>query len=110
MFDGDLGKRAVKGAISAEPFIDDDAKGILVAGRAGMRLHLFWDHVGNGSGGLLLATTHIRVTILIRETIPLRATTRVAPTEGLVYYCDAEVTKQNLVSASQQHILRFDVT
>src|SRR5258706_5430482 len=94
MFNGDLGKRAVKGAIPAEPFIDDDAKGVLIASRAGMRLHLFWGHVGNGSSGVLL-------------TAPLhRAVTR---PEGLVYDCDAEVAEQNLVIASQQHVLRLDV-
>src|SRR5260370_23992292 len=103
MFNGDLGKRAVRGAIPAEPFIDDDAKGVLIASRAGMRMHLFWGHVGNGSGGVLLTA------LLHRAVTHIRATTRVAGPEGLVYDCDAEVAEQNLVIASQQHVLRLDV-
>src|SRR5258708_17110642 len=103
MFNGDLGKRAVKGAIPAEPFIDDDAKGVLIASRAGMRLHLFWGHVGNGSGGVLLTA------LLHRAVTHIRATTRVAGPEGLVSDCDAEVAEQNLVIASQPHVLPLDV-
>ena len=38
---------------TAQPFIDHDAQGILIAGRAGMSLELFRCHVGDGPGCLL---------------------------------------------------------
>ncbi len=41
MLDSDFCKRALKGAISAQPFIDHNAKGILITGGAWMGFNLF---------------------------------------------------------------------
>src|SRR6266700_4530526 len=88
MFDGNFRQRAVKRALSAQPFVGHDAQRILIAGWYGMRLKLFRRHVGNGSGGIL----------------------------GLPGACDrvhngdAEVAQQDFVVAAQEHIFRFDVT
>ena len=48
MLDGNLCKRPVKRTISAQPFIDDYAQGILVACLVWMRLDLLGCHVGDG--------------------------------------------------------------
>ena len=53
MLDGNLCKRPVKRAISAQPFIDDNAQSILIACWARMRLDLLGSHVGNGSCRIL---------------------------------------------------------
>ena len=49
LFDGYFRQRPVERTIAAEPFIDDDAQRVLIAGRAGTRLHLLRCHVGDGS-------------------------------------------------------------
>ena len=60
MLDGNLCKGTLKGTVSAEPFVDNDAEGILVAGGAWVGFNLLWSHVGDGSGhvlGALVART-----------------------------------------------------
>src|SRR5438874_3138495 len=80
-------KRAVKGAISAEPFIDDNAQRVLVACRSWFALNLFRSHVGDGANDILSPVV-----------------TRTLGNER-----NAKIAEQNFVVASYQHILGFDI-
>src|ERR1700730_14786754 len=46
-------KCTTKGSFSANPFVDHDAKSVLVAGRAWLALQLLRSHIVNGSGLIL---------------------------------------------------------
>ena len=87
MFDGDLGKCAVKGPVSAQPLVGDDGQRILVTGGTWVRLNLFGGHVGDGADGFLCELS----ACTLRD------------------HGDAEVAEQNFPVAPQQHILRLDV-
>lgn len=87
MLGRDLGKEAVKGSFSAQPFVDHDTQRILVAGRTWMGLDLFGSHIGN------------RACSILRPSIA----------RTLSHHSNTKVTEQHLVAASQQHILRLDV-
>ena len=87
MLHGDFGEGAAKRAISTEPFVDHDAKGIVVAGRTGMGLDLFGSHGGNGA-------RHV-FGILVARTL-----------------CDqgnAEVTEQEVAVATDEHVFGLDI-
>jgi len=45
--------RALKGTVSAEPFVDHNAQGVLIAARTRLALDLFGRHVGDGTDDLL---------------------------------------------------------
>lgn len=87
MFDGDFREGAMKGAISTEPFIDDDAKSILITGRFRMGLDLLRGHIGDGSGSVLVWLG----------------------TYALNHEGDAEVAEEYFVVAIQEHVLWFDI-
>src|SRR5579863_2882804 len=87
MLDGDLGGSAGKGALAAEPLVDDDAQRVLVAGRARLAHDLFGGHVRDGPGPLL----------------GIQGTAAVG--DG----GDAEIAQPDLVGGTQQEIIRFDV-
>src|SRR5262249_15193910 len=71
-----------------EPFIGNDAEGILVAGRAGMGGDLFGSHISNG-------TRHILCAIIMRT---------------MRNQSDPEIAEEDLVMLTNEHILRLDVT
>lgn len=83
----DLGHRAVERAGTAEPFVDDDAQGILVAGGAWMALDLFRCHVGHGP-------THVLCALIART----------LSDDG-----DAEVGEEEAVVLTDEHVFGFDV-
>src|SRR2546421_999790 len=77
----------MKRVSTAQPLINQDAQGILIAGRPGMSLELLRRHIGDGSSGLL-------------ELL------------GTCTLCDdgqTEVAQQDLVVAPQQEVLGLDV-
>src|SRR5712692_2617260 len=96
MFDSNFRKRAVEGAISREPFIDDNTQGVLIAGRAWMRLDLFGCHVGNSSSRILNMLNMLNMLGI-----------QGAGILGQDGY--TKVAQQYLMIASEQHILRLDV-
>lgn len=53
MLAGNLAKRAVKGTVPREPFVDHHTQGILVTGRHRMIFPLFGGQVRNGTSHLL---------------------------------------------------------
>ncbi len=78
----------LKGTFPTEPFIDDDPQCILVTGWSWFPLNLLGSHVGHCS---------------LR---PLRGLgARTLGEQG-----QTKITEQNLMSASQQHILWLDIT
>ncbi len=78
---------AIKRRLPAEPFVDNDAKCVLVAGRASLFAQLLRRHVGDGPDGVLCAQRM-----------------------GIVgHNSDAEIAEQNLVLAANQQIIRFDI-
>jgi hypothetical protein len=81
-----LRKSARKGASAAQPLVDNDAQGVLVAGRAGLALELFRCHISH-------STNHVTDTL--------------ARTLGKC--CDAEIAEQDFVTPAQQDILWLDV-
>jgi len=48
-----LGERSLEGASATEPFVDNDAQGVLVADRSWLVLNLFGRHVGGSADDLL---------------------------------------------------------
>lgn len=87
MLTGDLGKGAVKGAGSREPFVDHHRQRILVTGRAGLALKLFRGHIARGAGHVL-------------HTLGAR---------GLGEQSNAKVAEQELLASSHEQVLWFDV-
>jgi hypothetical protein len=88
MLTHDLIGHPLEGTFPTEPFIDDDPQGILVTGWSWFPLKLLGSHVGHCSRR------------------PLRGLgARALGEQG-----QAKITEQNLMSASQQHILRLDIT
>src|SRR5712692_6670491 len=77
-----------KGALPAQPLIDDNAQGILVTGRTWFALKLLRGHVGRGSG------------------LVLRALGRCTLGDNR----QAEIAEQNSIVPPDQHILRLDIT
>src|SRR5579863_1439275 len=88
MFDRYLDGRTLKREATTEPFVDDDAEGILVAGRSWVSLNLFRGHVGYRAGDLLC-------------TLETRALHNDSYTE---------ITQQNFVVTPNQHVFGLDVT
>jgi hypothetical protein len=88
MLPHDLMRRPLKGSFPTEPFIDNDPQGILVTGWSWFAHNLLGSHIGHGS-------RH-----------PLRA----LGARALGEQSQAKITEQNLISASQQHILWLDIT
>ncbi len=82
MFDCDLCVGALKGTLSAEPFVRNDAKRILIASRAWMGLDLLWCHICNGASDVL------RILVL-----------RALRDQG-----NAKIAQQYFLIATQQHI------
>ena len=80
MLTGDLGKGAVKGTGSREPFVNHHRKGILITGRAGLALKLFRRHIARRA-------CHILHTMGAR---------------GLGNQGNAEVTEQDLLPSSNE--------
>src|SRR6266852_3963894 len=87
MLDGNLRKRAMKGAISTKPFVNNDTQRILVASRSRMGLDLLWSHVRYRS-------CHILRSLITRT---------------LYHGGDAKVREQYLIALSHKHVLWFDV-
>ncbi len=80
-------KCTTKGSFSANPFVDHNAKSVLVAGRARLALQLLRSHVINGSGLILYI-------------------------HGMGCMGDAgnaKVGQQDFVVLTQEHVIRFDV-
>src|SRR5215472_12691950 len=48
-----LVERTFVGAGAAEPFVDNDAKGILIAGHMGLTIDLLWGHVAGTASDIL---------------------------------------------------------
>ncbi len=48
-----LGERSLKWSLSSKPFIYNDPKRVLVAGRTGLTLNLFGSHIGHGAYNIL---------------------------------------------------------
>src|SRR5215472_329651 len=87
MLDSQFRKRAMKGTVSTEPLVDDDAQGILIAGWAWMSLDLFRSHICNRSSYILC--------MLVAGT--------------LSHQGNAKVTEQDLAASPKQHILWLDI-
>src|SRR6266536_5026252 len=83
----DLKQRATKGRFTAEPFVDQHAQGILIAGSTRFALNLFWSHVYEGA---CLTLRRERVQTLLDD-------------------CDAKITEHDFIVSGEQHILRFDI-
>src|SRR6266852_21377 len=82
-----FGERAMKWTISTEPFIDNDAQGIVVAGGAGFALDLFGRHIRDRADHVLRA--------LVARTLRDES--------------EAEVAEQDIVVSSQQHVFRLHI-
>jgi hypothetical protein len=87
MLTGDLGKGAMKGTGSREPFVDHHREDILVIGRAGLALKLFRGHIAR-------CACHVLHTLGAR---------------GLGKQGNAKVAEQELLASSHQQVLWFDV-
>ena len=87
MLAGNLGKRAVKGTRSREPFVDHDCKRVLITGRTRFALKLFRSHV-------------VRCACYVLPTLGAR---------GLGNQGNAKVAEQDLLAASNEQVLRFNV-
>src|SRR5579872_4861391 len=87
MLGKDFGVRAFEWTSTAEPFVDDNPEGILIAGKTCLSLNLFWSHVGN------------------RAKWNLRAHGRGAMGSSN----DAKITEQDIVALSDKHIFRLDI-
>ena len=53
MLSGDLDKRSLEGALSAQPFIEHDPQRILIAGWTGLSVDLLRCHVRKSAGQLI---------------------------------------------------------
>lgn len=84
-----LEKGAVKGTVSAQPFVDDDPQCILITGQAGLALELF-------GGRVTYCASHLMDRPYFQ-------------TLGVSDQNQAKITEQDLVVLSHQHILRFHV-
>src|SRR5947209_11538013 len=87
MLEGQLWKRPMEWTVSAEPFINDNPESVLITCRDWVRLQLLRSHVGDGPSRLRRW---------------LRAKT-------LCNHGKTKVREQDLVGASQQHVLWLDV-
>src|SRR5579883_852739 len=75
----------MKGTVSTQPFVDDNAQGILIARRSRFPLNLFWRHVGDCS--------HYILRILVTRTLSDQGHTK--------------ITQQNFVFSPKQHVFWF---
>src|SRR6266487_3873653 len=82
-----LGRRALKGRLTTEPFIHHHRKGVLVALQTGNTANLLWGHVDQGA-------THLR----------RMQRARCGKQQG-----DAKIAEQDLLMLSQEQILRFEI-
>src|SRR5436309_2671830 len=89
MLAGYLGKRPLKRTLTAQPFVDDYAQGVLITGRNSSTLQLFRCHIRNSASYLL-------PTLLVARTLGNDSNTK--------------ITEQDIVAAPQQHVLRLDVS
>src|SRR5258708_35990052 len=78
---------SLEGALAAQPFVDDNPQGILVAGRTWFALVLLRRHIGRSASLILCA--------LERSTVE---------DDG-----NPKITEQKLIVESDEHILRLDV-
>src|SRR5437588_12782569 len=81
---GDFGKGSMEWPIAAKPFIDNDAQGVLIAGRLRPTLKLFRSHVRGGADDFL---------------------GRLLP-GSLSDKGDAKITQEQLISGAKSHIFR----
>src|ERR1700730_15771006 len=89
MLNGNLGKRPLKGAFARQPFVNDDSQGVLIAGWLRVTLELLGRHVGYRAND-----------------IPRQLAARIL---GLGHRGNTEIAEQDLVIASQQHILWLNI-
>src|SRR5436305_2189431 len=87
MLSDDLGHRPMKWAVPTEPFVDDNAEGVLITSGTWMALDLLWGDVGHGSSHSLRA--------LIAR--------------ALSHNGNAKVRKQHLLMLPDEHVLWFDI-
>src|SRR5579863_1623388 len=78
----------IKRRSAAQPFIDDDAQGILVAGRMRVAPNLFWSHIGNRTERVLM-------------NLSLRSVRDNS---------NAKIAQQHLIALPYEKVLRFDVS
>jgi hypothetical protein len=83
----DFGVGAFKGTLTTEPFVDDDAESILVAGGTCVSLNLFWGHVGNCANGNLHA--HGRGAVGSRS--------------------NAKIAEQDVIALANEHVFGLDI-
>src|SRR5579859_7620446 len=88
MLSTQFSERPVKGATTTDPLIDDDAQGVLIAGRTGFPLDLLRSHVGNSPYDILGT--------LVARTLCRCSNTKVA--------------QQDLIAPPYQHILWLDIS
>ena len=87
MLAGYLAEGAVEGTLSGEPFVDDDAQRVLIAGLARLAPQLFGGHVVSRAAQLLQALL-----------------ARALRDEG-----EAKIAQQDVVAPPQQHVIRLDI-
>src|SRR5579872_4216698 len=87
MFDRYFGERACEGNAAAEPFVDDNSQGVLIAGGSRVSLNLFGGHVGDCAYNLL-------------RTLEART----LHDDGY-----AEIAQENFVAPPDEHVFGLDV-
>lgn len=87
MLGEDFGIGAFKWPHATEPFVDDDAERVLIAGGTCLGLDLFWSHVRDCANGYLRA--HRRGTVGSRS--------------------NAEIAEQDIIALTNEHIFGFDI-
>src|SRR3984893_16762973 len=92
MLRSDLKRCASKRGRAAKPFIDNDPQGVLITGRSGTTLQLFWCKVERCSRDLL---SHFVGTVRMGMLSKQRQT---------------KVTEQDSILSTDEHIFRFDIT
>src|SRR5579859_11396 len=83
-----LGRGAEKGALAAEPLVDNDAQRVLIAGRARFPHDLLRSHIRDGASSFL----------------------RIQRTATMGDRSDAKVTQPDLIGWTQQEIIWFDIS
>src|SRR5436189_197854 len=90
-----LKERAPKGRFAAEPFVDQYAQSILIAGGTRVALNLFRGHVDGGARWMLRR---------VGDRAPYRGRIHAAVDDG-----NAKIREHHLVIGSEEHILRFNI-
>jgi hypothetical protein len=88
MLADNFNERSLERAFSAQPFIDNDAQGILIAGRAWSAMQLLRGHIRKGSRHFF---GRLRACTLRQEN-------------------QAKIAQQDRIIRPDQHVLRFDVS